>query len=340
MPLFDLKITKEHILVCGGGGRPEYGVANGVLAVDRETKKRLLFQTDDIIKSIEIRKTPEEKTEEQENGKKTTDDKQSFLIAALGVEHVYLLKFNGKFTLLNSVKKTVKKIVLTQHLFILDKQNMLTGFANIEKHPEMEIEENNSIITNTLIAEIKVTKDNRIEFLGDKNKSYTAIGDVQNFWVHEDKVHVVKHSNGMTSFMEEDEVDEIQGKINYIENIADNLIYYAHKADGSVLNINGMTFSLPKITDLSINGEYMAVSTVYGDVHVFYQGKEHHRVNVSSCPITCICICGETIKYATLQGVLGTVPVKKSRGPKLLVGLAMIGLAVGMFAVLFKKKQE
>lgn len=328
MPLFDIKMTSSHILVSGGGGNKDYGVDNGIIAVHKETTKKMHFKTEDIIVRMDMAK--------YENG--------SYLIAACGSEYFYMIKFDGKFEEKCKIHKKVKKAIVTNNLYVLDKNKTVYGFSNIMENQEITItwKETKKIdYSNYVYASTE--KGNQIQFHPEDKEntkdSFMAIGNVSNIFVSEGMLRVVRYEEKQSTFVVDGITEKVDGKIGEIIDQNGNLIYYAHRPEGSLLSINGTEKMLPKITDIDISGEYLVLSTVYGDIHVFMKGEELHRRNVANMAITGVAVYNQNIKFTMFTGVLGTTSLNKSR--KMRMGLIMLlMLLMAIVLGIYMRKQK
>lgn len=271
------------------------------------------------------------------------------MIAACGNEFFYLFTFDGKFTLVSKHPLKVKKAVFNQHLYILCKNKKVYAFANILENPKIEIEESEGSVNLSDYAFEILTKDKQVMFEVEKdennnnkkNSSYVAIGNVSNFFVSEDKLHVIRYEENTSVYSIDGELESAEGKIKDIFYKNENLIFYSHTPEGSILNINGNEKKLPKITDMSISGEYLVVSTVYGDIHVFFRGEEAHKENVADMAITGVGIYNQQIKFTMFTGTLGTTELVKNRRKRniMLLGFFILLLAIILGSYIKNKKK-
>ncbi|ORD94748.1 hypothetical protein ECANGB1_60 [Enterospora canceri] len=364
IPLFDLKVTRKYLFVAGGGGKEDYGIDNGIIAIDRKTNKRIFFKTQDIIKSISIQEigkiclddikaktssckskceSPREKLdkkliEQAKTNAKGTNVDDGYLIAAVGTDFFYMVKFNGVFIEITKTKATLKKVVLDTNLYALDKKGYIYGFANVLENRAIEFDSEGNGSKNCQVAEICI-KNDAISFKDKNGRMHKTLSNASNFFVSDNSMHIVQYGDMISSFTYDGEMVETSGKINYILEIHGNLIYYSHTEKGSLLSINGIEMMLPKITDISISGDFLVVSTVYGDIYVYEAGEEINKMNVSDVPITGVGISGEDVKFTVLNGVLGSVSMKKRRHWSRFILLSFIVVAIGVGYTIYKNRK-
>ena len=342
MPLFDIKITKDHFLVSGGGGQKDYGIDNGIMSITKEDSKRTFYKTEDIIKAFEVSEI----------------DESNYLLVGIGTDNFYIIKFNGSFTLLKKIKKAVKDVIITENkdLYVLDNNKMLYGFSDILNNFEtMKFKEPKKVNDSEYVY--KLIKDKFISFEGStaslsavinedekengknaENDKFDAVKGVSKIFYCGDKIHVVRRNEGSSSFVVEFFKEEIKENVEKIIDRAGNLIFYTHNPNGSILYLNGEQTKMAKITDMSLHNEYLVVSTVYGEIYVFFKGKLSHKLSVSDMPITGVAIYGETVKFTMLTGVMGEMTLKKKGNLKILFILAFIILMIALLIKKYKNK--
>lgn len=348
MPLFDIKVIPGYYFVAGGGGKKDYGISNGIYAINIETKEKIFFKTNDIIKSIEIVnmniiQKQQQKTDIQNEDCNINDSTSSnnYLIVAIGLEFLYLIKFNGIFIELNKVQQKVKKIILEQNLYILDNHGFIYGFGNIINNYNIDFTDksnSNVKVCKDLKTTIKTIND-KVVFIDSQNNEYDMIEGGISFLVNDNNMCIIKYKDGISTYKIDDDEEEVPGKIIKIINKAGNLIFYANTPDGSTLYINGNEIKFPKITDYAIYGDIMGVSTVFGDIHIFEFGKQINKINISDIPITGLAIYKDEIKFTILNGILGTTSIRSDNSLKKLLLLSFIFLIIAIaIAVKYKKK--
>ncbi|KAL6120926.1 hypothetical protein NUSPORA_02256 [Nucleospora cyclopteri] len=366
MPLFDMKSTKTAYIVAGGGGKEDYGIQNGITVVMKRDEKQFFYKTEDIIREIEVLNDEECKNEVQINHVTEKDQKTentinklsrkeqehetdrklldrikqknpemtkngvNLLIAAIGVENFYLIKFNGSFHLLSKTKKTVKKVYLGEFLVILEKGGRLSAFHDVKNSPALKFEEFEGKSEGMVYKMVK--RDRKVVLTGENGQKYAKIGGISTFYVKNGEIHSVLSEGGKSRFEINGEIREVEGKIGKIAYNGSFLVFYATIPTGSVLFVGDNKFNLPKITDMAVNRDIVAVATVYGDIYIYKNGLKINRINVSDLPITGLAIENEIVHFSVLNGVVSSVSISKKMSVStfILIALLIIFIAMGI----------
>lgn len=92
---------------------------------------------------------------------------------------------------------------------------------------------------------------------------------------------------------------------------------------------------------MSISGEYLVVSTVYGDIHVFFRGEEAHKENVADMAITGVGIYNQQIKFTMFTCTLGKKELVKNIRKRniMLIGFFILLLAIILGSYIKNKKK-
>ncbi|KAI5169205.1 hypothetical protein PAEPH01_0527 [Pancytospora epiphaga] len=374
LTLFDLSTAGDYIVVAGGGGDEAYGKKNGVLVIAKKDLESpcenpgVLYKTPNLIREIKTyveggdytdfsvdecslgessifegfdAAEPKEKTVDKNTERlKAKDTNKVLYIIAVGEEVLYMLKFDGAFTLLATLNVVSSQVYFQKHLILLV-NGTVYGFYDPGINPDSLKLQNKKDGLKDSHEEYFYNiyrRDNKLIY---KREGGTVdVPDGWNrFFIYQDKIHKVLYSAGVSTFVFKNKQYSYDGEISCIYASFEMLVFYiTHSKNAHLYFISNeeKVFQLPKITCLKVEKDITVVATCTGDMILYVSGVYYNKTHVSNIPITGVSLDSERIYFSLLNGEIGKVKIRRKYSLGMLFALMVLVVAI-VYGIIRKK---
>lgn len=327
IPLFNCKVTENYVVVCGGGGNVDFGIENGIIIID-ENNKHHHYKTDEIVIKVEVIET-----------------NKKLIITGIGNFNFYLISFeDSKFNLISQMKAEVKKVYLSDMLIILFDDGEVHSYSDVKKVSDLNNKSLfNDIKKDSQYMSYKCKSDDQIVKFVNKEDEIVIPSEIFNFYIRNNYFYRIGYTNGQSSLIINDDMFSYKGGIEMIEFFKGIPIFYMKGSPTSKLFIGSDEFKFHKITDLAINEEFVGISTVNGEIHIFkyYLPVEKVRklttIKVSNLPVTGISLKEKHVFYSLLSGKVGKEYVEKNNFNFYILNTMIVLIIAIIIGIYFKK---
>ncbi|KAI5152845.1 hypothetical protein ENBRE01_3056 [Enteropsectra breve] len=354
IPLFDLAGIDKYIIGAGGGGNPAYGKDNGICIIEKDAPEGAephFFSTEEFIRKIQAtaaEDSPEDFDADEsivdgireETLKDTVQDENAIFIVALGEEHLYLVKFNGEFSLLEKTPIKADAILLrNNNLFVLE-----NGRAYGMLH----------ILSNGFLREKSEEpqgKDRSEEYFYQLYKRGHEIvprrecgtrdipANWARFFVKNKKIHKIIFSDGVSSFVYKNKQYNLEGEVTHCGVAGDSLVLCLNRGGTCLLHFirsSEKVFSIPKATAMHISEDNrVVVATSDGDALVYVNDVFYSKTHISNLPVTGLYLSKNMLYYSIITGHIESIniqPINYSRFLQVSLLIIVIGFIIAYWS--------
>jgi len=279
-----------------------------------ETEESIAEEAQESEESTRNRKESRAKTGGSEQEKAVSRDSPIFIVA-VGDKKLYVLTFDGKFTVRCISSTKVKQAYLNRHLILL-RNSTISGFYDFtaQSKPDLDfkikkIHENPEGLTEEYVYKLYKKKNEIVALTEYCTEDVPE--DWSRFFIFGGSIHKIITEKGKNAFVFQNRKYEIEGRISDVLVSKEKLIFFSNvdaKSQLYFLNHTCKTYDLPNLTAITQFDKTTAVATSAGDVLIYVDGFYIKKYIVSTVPISGLSLDCSKLFYCTITGDIGSIP--------------------------------
>lgn len=277
---------------------------------------------------------------------------QRLYLACSGEEYFYLLRYEcTRLVLMKKIEKRIDSQVFAKDLYVISDRTLF-GFHNVIETPDtlddiLRPERRRRKINSTLLGDESheeyiyrlSKKKNRIVFKREEGRS-DILNNWENFFLTPGMVHKVVLEDGKSTFVYNSKKYSHNRKVGRIVCKGGALVYYLKGRDSAIYfqTEYEKSYSIPKITTMSWDGEYVTVGTGDGYVYLFHENMLRRRRRVCNVPVTGVGFAEGYVYFSTVGGLIDRRDILGGSWTPYVM-LALIVLVAAILAAVFFGKR-
>ncbi|ORD95654.1 hypothetical protein HERIO_2327 [Hepatospora eriocheir] len=242
------------------------------------------------------------------------------------------------------MKAEVKKVYLSDILIILFDDGEVHSYSDVKKVTDLNNKSLfNDIKKDSQYMSYKCQSGDQIVKFVNKEDEIVIPSEIFNFYIRNNYFYRIGYTNGQSSLIINDDMFSYKGGIEMIEFFKGIPIFYMKGSPTSKLFIGSDEFKFHKITDLAINEEFVGISTVNGEIHIFKyhlpveKVRKLTTIKVSNLPVTGISLKEKHVFYSLLSGKVGKEYVEKNNFNFYILNTMIVLIIAIIIGIYFKK---